>query len=96
MRVNGFLSLVSGTTSVKLYDEYCIYVNDMSVNEYFNEYYDASFIDYDIKSVSVQDGQLCICIRKATKSQFAEDIEILREQLESLQESLSEFEEHYL
>ena len=96
MRVNGFLSQVSGITKIKLYDKYCDYVNDMSVNEYFDECYDASFADYDIKSVSVQADQLCIWIRKADKSQLATDMENLKEQLESLQESLSDFEEHYL
>ena len=96
MRVNGFLSQVSGTTLIKLFDDHCTYVNDMSVNEYFDECYDESFKDYDICKVSVQDSVLCIGIHKADKSQLACRLETLREQLESLQEDLVDFEEHYL
>ena len=96
MRVNGFLSHVGGITCIRLYDERCVYVNNMPVNEYFNECYDASFADYDIKHVSIQDGILCIAIVKADKSQLACRLETLREQLESLQEDLVDFEEHYL
>ena len=96
MRVNGFLSHVSGITKVRLYDEYAVYVNDMSVNEYFNEYYDASFVDYEANSISVQDGILCVAIDKANKSQLADTISEIKEQLESLQESLTSFEEEHL
>ena len=96
MRVNGFLSHVGGITCIRLYDEHCDYVNNMPVNEYFNECYDASFADYDIKHVSVQDNILCIFVCKANKSQLADTISEIKEQLESLQENLDDFEEHYL
>lgn len=96
MRVNGFLSQVSGSTIIRLYDEYCDYVNDMSVNEYFDECYDSSFADYDFGKVSVQDNVLCVCIRKADKCQLAEVINEIRDQLESVRESLDDFEEKYL
>ena len=96
MRVNGFLSQVSGITMIKLFDEYCIYVNDMTVNEYFGEEYDKSFVDYDIKSVSVQDNILFIKIKPADRSQLADRLEIIREQLDALKEDLDDFEEHYL
>ena len=96
MRVNGFLSQVSGSTIIRLYDEYFVFVNDMSVNEYFDECYDASFKDYDIGKVSVQDNILCIGIRKADKCQLAEVISEIRDQLESVRESLDDFEEKYL
>lgn len=96
MRVNGFLAQVSGVTKVKLFDTRCTYVNDMSVNEYFDEEYDKSFVDYDIKSVSVQDSILFIKIKPADKSQLADRLETIREQLDALKEDLDDFEEYYL
>ena len=96
MRVNGLLARVSGTTKVRLYDEYAVYVNDISVNEYFNECYDTSFIDYEAKSISIQDGSLCVTIDKVNKSQLADTISEIKEQLESLQDSLTDFKEEYL
>ena len=100
MRVNGFLSQVSGTTKIKLYekigDNVCEYVQSMSVNEYFDEEYDKSFIDYDFTVVSVQDSMLCIGIRPADKTQLANAMDDIREQLDSLRESLDSFEEKYL
>ena len=96
MRVNGLLSQVSGITNIKLYDEYVVYANDMSVNEYFDECYDGSFVDYDVKSVSVQNNVLCIWICEANKSQLTEVISTIRDQLESVRESLDDFEEKYL
>lgn len=100
MRVNGLLSQVSGTTKIKLYekigDNVCEYVQSMSVNEYFNEEYYKSFIDYDLNVVSVQDNMLCIGIRPADKAQLANAMDDIREQLDSLRESLDSFEEKYL
>jgi hypothetical protein len=100
MRVNGFLSQVSGTTKIKLYekigDNVCEYVQSMPVNEYFNEEYDKSFVDYDLNVVSVQDNMLCIWIRPTDKSQLANAMDYIREQLDSLRESLDDFEEKYL
>lgn len=100
MRVNGFLSRVSGMTKIKLYekvgDTVCEYVQSMSVNEYFEECYDRSFADYDIKSVSVQDNTLCIWICKADPTALADAVESIHEHIEDLSEALNSFKENYL